>query len=303
MLERALVLVALAAVVAVWALARLWRAWRVRRLRSARPLTGWAPAGRPAVIAFSTPNCADCRQRQALALARLARPRPRDGPHAVGVDHPALVRQPRHWSRRPPSSSTPRAACATSTSACAGGDAVRPASLTCSELPIGWVGRGGFETRPRLGPLLTGRSARSAAPASVEVGEGVGEGAGGCGVGVPLVAVGQAARGKNFWTRGCDLGDVDAALTVDGDAADGGELADVVAKNAPVRQVAVFAVEDIRTRLLPLSLARITPDGSTARLIPPPNSAEPSRARPQRPRKRGRRRRSAGCAATGRRRR
>jgi hypothetical protein len=96
MLERALVALAVvAAVVAVWALARLWRAWRVRRLRSARPLAGLAPTGRPAVIAFSTPNCADCRQRQAPALARLAE-RLGDGATIRTLsapDHPTLVRQ------------------------------------------------------------------------------------------------------------------------------------------------------------------------------------------------------------------
>jgi hypothetical protein len=96
MLERALVVLALAgAVVAVWAFVRVWRAWRVRRLRSTRPLAGLAPAGRPAIIAFSTPNCADCRQRQAPALARLAA-RLGDGATIRTLsapDHPALVRQ------------------------------------------------------------------------------------------------------------------------------------------------------------------------------------------------------------------
>jgi thiol-disulfide isomerase/thioredoxin len=96
MLERALVVLALAAaVVAIWVLVRLWRAWRLRRLRAARPLADLAPAGRPAVIAFSTPNCADCRHRQAPALARLAA-RLGDGATIRTLsapDHPALVRQ------------------------------------------------------------------------------------------------------------------------------------------------------------------------------------------------------------------
>jgi hypothetical protein len=96
MLERALVLLAVAALVlAAWGLVRLWRRARVRRLRSARPLAGLAPTGRPAVIAFSTPECVDCRQRQAPALARLAE---QLGDAATirtlsADDHPALVRQ------------------------------------------------------------------------------------------------------------------------------------------------------------------------------------------------------------------
>jgi len=73
MLERVLILVGLVLlVVLIWWLTVLWRTWRVRRLRHVRPLVGLVPAGQPAVVAFSTPTCAECRTRQAPALARLA---------------------------------------------------------------------------------------------------------------------------------------------------------------------------------------------------------------------------------------
>src|SRR5262245_1805909 len=73
MLERFLILFLLAlAIAAGWGLLRLWREWKLRRLRGAAPLTAVAPLGRPAVVAFSTPSCAECRTRQAPALERLA---------------------------------------------------------------------------------------------------------------------------------------------------------------------------------------------------------------------------------------
>ncbi len=72
MFERIGVLIALAAAITVgWALIRVWSAWKLRRLRAAAPLADLAPSGRPAVIAFSTPSCAECRTRQAPALSRL----------------------------------------------------------------------------------------------------------------------------------------------------------------------------------------------------------------------------------------
>jgi hypothetical protein len=96
MIERAFVLVALAiAIAAAWSLARLWRAWKLRQLGSGAPLSAVAPLGRPAVIAFSTPTCAECRSRQAPALARLSA----DLGDTVTVrsvsalDHPDLVQQ------------------------------------------------------------------------------------------------------------------------------------------------------------------------------------------------------------------
>ncbi len=73
MFERIFILFALALLIAsVWAAVRLWSAWKLRRLRAAAPLADLAPPGRPAVIAFSTPSCAECRTRQAPALSRLA---------------------------------------------------------------------------------------------------------------------------------------------------------------------------------------------------------------------------------------
>jgi thiol-disulfide isomerase/thioredoxin len=72
MLERLLILVILAvAIGAGWGLLRVWRSWKLRQLRGAAPLVMVAPLGRPAVIAFSTPSCAECKSRQAPALSRL----------------------------------------------------------------------------------------------------------------------------------------------------------------------------------------------------------------------------------------
>jgi hypothetical protein len=73
MIERIGILFALALlIVAAWAAVRLWLGWKLRRLSASAPLGDLAPAGRPAVIAFSTPACAECRTRQAPALSRLS---------------------------------------------------------------------------------------------------------------------------------------------------------------------------------------------------------------------------------------
>ena len=96
MIERIGILIGLACViVTAWAGVRVWSAWKLRRLRAAAPLANLAPMGRPAVIAFSTPTCAECRIRQAPALSRLAA--------ALGdqvtvrslsaLDHPDLVQK------------------------------------------------------------------------------------------------------------------------------------------------------------------------------------------------------------------
>ncbi|MCS7288834.1 MAG: thioredoxin [Roseiflexus sp.] len=73
MFERLLLIVALAIVVAlVWGCIRLWRAWKIRALARETPFAGIIPAGKPAVVGFSTPGCIECRTRQAPALAQLA---------------------------------------------------------------------------------------------------------------------------------------------------------------------------------------------------------------------------------------
>lgn len=73
MLERFLILFLLGlAIAAGWGLLRLWRAAKLRHLRAEAPLSILIPPGRPAVVAFSTPTCAECHTRQAPALARLA---------------------------------------------------------------------------------------------------------------------------------------------------------------------------------------------------------------------------------------
>ena len=73
MLERILILLLVAlAIAAAWGLLRLWRTWKLRRLGATAPLADVAPLGRPAVVAFSTPSCAECHTRQDPALERLA---------------------------------------------------------------------------------------------------------------------------------------------------------------------------------------------------------------------------------------
>lgn len=73
LIERVALLGLVAAAVAVaWAGLRLWRARRVAALADTAPLGALVPAGRPAVVAFTAPGCAECRSRQAPALARLA---------------------------------------------------------------------------------------------------------------------------------------------------------------------------------------------------------------------------------------
>ncbi len=73
MIDRMLLIVAIAAAVALaWGCLRLWRAWKVRALARETPFAGVIPTGKPAVVGFSTPGCAECRTRQAPALAHLA---------------------------------------------------------------------------------------------------------------------------------------------------------------------------------------------------------------------------------------
>ena len=96
MAERIIILIGLVVtIMAGWAAIRLWSSWKLGHLHAAAPLADLAPPGRPAVIAFSTPSCAECHTRQAPALSRLAA--------ALGdqvtvrslsaLEHPALVQQ------------------------------------------------------------------------------------------------------------------------------------------------------------------------------------------------------------------
>ena len=99
MLERTVVVGLIAvALVAAWGLIRLWRQSRLRRLAAAPLAPELLPTlrpGRPAVLAFSTPGCAECRARQNPALGQLAA---RVGDHVQiaqlsAPEHPALVRR------------------------------------------------------------------------------------------------------------------------------------------------------------------------------------------------------------------
>ncbi|MEI7644544.1 MAG: thioredoxin [Chloroflexales bacterium] len=72
MIERVLILVAVAAALAVgYGLLRAWLARRLRALESVRPFADIVPVGRPTVIAFTLPTCVDCKARQIPALRRL----------------------------------------------------------------------------------------------------------------------------------------------------------------------------------------------------------------------------------------
>lgn len=101
MIMRMLILVGLAVLLlGVWQLLRLWQRRRVQALQDASlvlPLTTAAllSPGQAAVLAFSTPSCAECRTRQAPALKRLSALLG-EGVAIVSLsalDHPELVAQ------------------------------------------------------------------------------------------------------------------------------------------------------------------------------------------------------------------
>ncbi len=74
MILRLLILIAIAlAVAALWGGLRLWRGLKLRHLRSRTPFGDMVPAGKPAVVAFSSPYCRDCHTLQEPALTRLER--------------------------------------------------------------------------------------------------------------------------------------------------------------------------------------------------------------------------------------
>lgn len=59
-------------VAATWGLLKLWQTRRIAAVRHERIFGDLIPAGRPAIVSFSTPSCAECRTRQAPALKRLS---------------------------------------------------------------------------------------------------------------------------------------------------------------------------------------------------------------------------------------
>lgn len=59
------------AIAAGWGAVLLWRWRRVQQLREEILLSDLVPLGRPAVVAFSAPGCAECYTRQLPALERL----------------------------------------------------------------------------------------------------------------------------------------------------------------------------------------------------------------------------------------
>jgi hypothetical protein len=96
-IERFLIVVLIGvAVIAVRRLVGLWQARRLRQLRQAPLLPELArllTPGRPAVLAFSTPGCRECRSLQMPALRQLATNLSEQVAiaHLSVPDHPALV--------------------------------------------------------------------------------------------------------------------------------------------------------------------------------------------------------------------
>jgi thiol-disulfide isomerase/thioredoxin len=71
MIERLLVLGLIAITLfVVWSLVRVWRKHRIQQLGPQTLFVKIVPSELPAVVAFSTPHCADCR-RQASDLLQL----------------------------------------------------------------------------------------------------------------------------------------------------------------------------------------------------------------------------------------
>jgi thiol-disulfide isomerase/thioredoxin len=96
MMERIFILVAVAlAVFAIWGIVRLWQRRMIRSMQVASPFASFVPANMPAVIAFSSPGCGECKTRQAPALTQLEQ---EFGAQITIVklsapDHPELVEQ------------------------------------------------------------------------------------------------------------------------------------------------------------------------------------------------------------------
>jgi hypothetical protein len=96
-LERVLVVVLICVVViASRRLLLLWQARRLQQLQQSPLLPELVPLlepGLPAVLAFSTPGCRECRSLQLPALQRLATQLPEQVSiaHLSAPEHPALV--------------------------------------------------------------------------------------------------------------------------------------------------------------------------------------------------------------------
>lgn len=96
MFERSIILAGvILALFGIWSLVRIWQRRQLARLQSQAPFAHIVPPGKAAVIAFYTPQCAECRTRQAPALARLhAQLGDSVQIHRLSaLEHPALVDQ------------------------------------------------------------------------------------------------------------------------------------------------------------------------------------------------------------------
>lgn len=96
MIDRFLILVLVAVAVAgAWQAARLWQARSLRRMQAQSPFGALVASGMPAVVAFSTPSCSECRTRQVPALSQLERELGGGVQivHLSAPEHPSLVEQ------------------------------------------------------------------------------------------------------------------------------------------------------------------------------------------------------------------
>jgi thiol-disulfide isomerase/thioredoxin len=90
MLERLLLLVALAVIVAATALiVRIWSRAKTRQIQATAP--SWAgldfqPDGRPTLLTFSTPSCAACHLTQAPAVRLVQQELGGDAVRVISVD-------------------------------------------------------------------------------------------------------------------------------------------------------------------------------------------------------------------------
>ncbi len=72
MVERIIILGGLVlALFGIWSLVRSWQRRQLARLQSQKPFAHLISPGKAAIVAFYTPQCGECRTRQAPALARL----------------------------------------------------------------------------------------------------------------------------------------------------------------------------------------------------------------------------------------